>query len=71
MPSAKKWRTELCFNYTKTGKCRYGEKCAFIHDEAASLKCRGIPLKTVLKEIIEKGSSSENVQQVLNMYHNI
>jgi hypothetical protein len=28
-----KWRTAPCRNYAK-GKCKYGERCSFIHDQA-------------------------------------
>lgn len=32
VPSAKKWRTELCECFYRTGHCRFGNKCAFIHN---------------------------------------
>lgn len=62
LPSAKKWRTELCFNFTTTGQCRYGKKCAFIHDEVAFLKCKNIPVKDALQFIIEQRESQEQYE---------
>jgi hypothetical protein len=32
IPSAKSFRTELCWNWLLLGTCRYGDNCAFILD---------------------------------------
>ncbi|KAM7457511.1 hypothetical protein BLSTO_01726 [Blastocystis sp. subtype 1] len=76
-PANKMSRSRLCFEWTKTGTCKHGDKCKFVHGDISEainlpeLKGRNRSNQELLRQQCEIRQSVKNREDLLNQYNEI